>query len=519
MARLRPPWILLLFCLSASISLVTAEDDANLKYGLVIDAGSSGSRIAIYRWVPRASGGFGEVEEFIPEKTIRGEKEVEPGISSYASDPGKAGPSLQPLLDYAASFVPKGLQKSTPLFLGATAGMRLLTVEDQKRVMLEIRKYLSSPDCPFDFRGTNARIISGEEEGVFGWIQLNFLLGIIGARGDLAKEKAKTVTAFDLGGASVQITFEPDHDIMAGVFPVVFDGVVHRLYTHSYLQFGTDRALARVHDAVLTEANSTNESGVIRHPCMLQDLADKVGDQDVTGSGDAEACRALTRQLLLLELPCMNKPCGVMGVHQPHVDLSSLSYGMSNFYYYAKGLGLTDSAGQWTGSIADLSAETSKFCSLKWEDAIKSFPNEKPKYMKSTCFKGIYIEELLLHGFHFPRDEKKLVFSGKIGQEATGWTLGLLLYELQLVPIAVPETVCPQSALSRSSWQSQTLWLGFPALCLLVGFTGGLWYSQRQKLLRNGNGKKDPDVEFGRKRLLGEGEGRLPSSFGKSDFV
>jgi Golgi nucleoside diphosphatase len=44
----------------------------------------------------------------------------------------------------------------------------------------------------------NARVISGEEEGTFGWIAVNFLLQTF------AKGPSATVGALDMGGASVR---------------------------------------------------------------------------------------------------------------------------------------------------------------------------------------------------------------------------------------------------------------------------------------------------------------------------
>lgn len=49
-----------------------------------------------------------------------------PGISSYASAPAKAGESLRACMREAEQQVPRKRHQETPLYLGATAGMRLL---------------------------------------------------------------------------------------------------------------------------------------------------------------------------------------------------------------------------------------------------------------------------------------------------------------------------------------------------------------------------------------------------------
>ena len=48
------------------------------------------------------------------------------GISSYASNPARVGESLQGCLEEALALIPKAKHHETPMFLGATAGMRLL---------------------------------------------------------------------------------------------------------------------------------------------------------------------------------------------------------------------------------------------------------------------------------------------------------------------------------------------------------------------------------------------------------
>jgi Golgi nucleoside diphosphatase len=48
------------------------------------------------------------------------------GISSYVNDPSDAGPSLNILIKNAKRNVPRDKWSSTPVYLGATAGMRLL---------------------------------------------------------------------------------------------------------------------------------------------------------------------------------------------------------------------------------------------------------------------------------------------------------------------------------------------------------------------------------------------------------
>ncbi len=79
---------------------------AEANYGLIIDAGSSGSRIYIYCWKPAGANGIPWVKA---APGIEGESpwlhKVGTGLSRYAEDPKlkteDAWKSLQPLIEYA----------------------------------------------------------------------------------------------------------------------------------------------------------------------------------------------------------------------------------------------------------------------------------------------------------------------------------------------------------------------------------------------------------------------------------
>lgn len=50
-------------------------------------------------------------------------------LSSFVNDPSLAGQELQSCLNKAKHFIPSAEVAQTPIFLGATAGMRLLKYE------------------------------------------------------------------------------------------------------------------------------------------------------------------------------------------------------------------------------------------------------------------------------------------------------------------------------------------------------------------------------------------------------
>ncbi|XP_068067798.1 ectonucleoside triphosphate diphosphohydrolase 2 isoform X2 [Anomalospiza imberbis] len=240
--------LLALGCLLGILVLLLGSGDTRgppgFKYGIVLDAGSSHTAMFVYKWPADKENDTGVVSE-------HGMCDVEgPGISSYSLNPLAAGTSLEHCLNQALRDVPKEKHAGTPLYLGATAGMRLLNIADPQASDTVLRAVASTlKTYPFDFRG--AKILSGEEEGVFGWVTANYLLENFIKRGWLGEwiqPQKKTLGAMDFGGASTQITFEtmdtienPRNEVMLKLY-----GQAYKVYTHSFLCYGRDQVLKRL---------------------------------------------------------------------------------------------------------------------------------------------------------------------------------------------------------------------------------------------------------------------------------
>ncbi len=172
-----------------------------------------------------------------------------PGINSYVANPSAAGESLRSLIEFAKQTLIGERERwgTIPVYLKATAGMRVIrNLAARDAIMTDVRNFLSNPqNSPFFFKPTQARVISGEEEGVFGWLAVNYLNGRLEAAPQ-GLHAPVTVGALDMGGASTQITFQPPHDVLANYFPYYVKDRQVRLYTHSFLYYGYVEARRRV---------------------------------------------------------------------------------------------------------------------------------------------------------------------------------------------------------------------------------------------------------------------------------
>ncbi|KAJ4787000.1 Ectonucleoside triphosphate diphosphohydrolase 5 [Rhynchospora pubera] len=175
----------------------TESEKSSETYVVIFDAGSSGTRVHLFRF-----------DENIDLLQIDGQLEiyakVSPGLSTYAEIPQEAASSIVPLLEKAVNAIPENLRSQTPVKLG---------------------------------------------------VAMNYLLGHLG------EEYSQTVGIIDLGGASVQMAYAisaqaAENAPRTGEQYITehhLKGTNYYLYVHSYLSYGQDAARAEI-------LKSTNDS-------------------------------------------------------------------------------------------------------------------------------------------------------------------------------------------------------------------------------------------------------------------
>ena len=108
--------LLLYWCCLSSFSGSSPVEYSKLRgprFIVMIDAGSSGSRVHVYSYRPAHP-----LPEFeLPSRTLK----VKPGLSSFESDPSVAGQSLRGLVEFAQAAIPASLWADTAVYLYAYA--------------------------------------------------------------------------------------------------------------------------------------------------------------------------------------------------------------------------------------------------------------------------------------------------------------------------------------------------------------------------------------------------------------
>jgi len=134
--------------------------------GLVIDAGSGGSRLHVFRWEPRIFKTL-PPEISYPSQDEKWTSRMSPGIADLAGHPDLIVSHLVNLLKFAKATLSDSEDnfKDYPIFFKATGGMRQIPLGPREDVMTVVRSVLSNKTlCPFHFHNDMARVISGEEE-------------------------------------------------------------------------------------------------------------------------------------------------------------------------------------------------------------------------------------------------------------------------------------------------------------------------------------------------------------------
>jgi len=85
----------------------------------------------------------------------------------------------------------------------------------------------------------------------------------------VADSRDSLVGIMEMGGASTQLAFTPEGDILADLFPVLLAGDRYHVYVHSYLTYGKDEVFARVNNRLVANDTDNDSSQPVNNPCMF----------------------------------------------------------------------------------------------------------------------------------------------------------------------------------------------------------------------------------------------------------
>ncbi|KAF3760297.1 hypothetical protein M406DRAFT_52967 [Cryphonectria parasitica EP155] len=432
-----------------------SKDKPIVQYVNMIDAGSTGSRIHVYKFNNCGPTPELENEVFKMTKKIDGKSS---GLSAYPDDPQAAAESLDILMEAALETVPDKLKRCSPVAVKATAGLRLLGSEKSQRILDAVRAHLEDkyPFPVVSAENDGVAIMDGSDEGVYAWITTNYLLGNIGG-----PDESNTAAVFDLGGGSTQIVFQPNFKgLTDGGLPskmaegdhkydLDFGGRHFTLYQHSHLGYGLMSArdaifaqlVNEVYDAYQTERSWLSKP--IVNPCFASGMSKvvsvKLGDDHPLGAsrefnftgpstGGAPAqCRSLSEKILKKDAECKLAPCSFNGVHQPAIAKTFATediYFLSYFYDRTQPLGMPDSF-----TLREMQELANKVCGGEKDwDLFTSVGGalDELRDRPEHCLDLSFMIALAHTGYDMPID-REVKIAKKIKDNELGWCLGASL--------------------------------------------------------------------------------------------
>mmetsp|Transcript_1421 Transcript_1421/g.1905 ORF Transcript_1421/g.1905 Transcript_1421/m.1905 type:complete len:555 (+) Transcript_1421:167-1831(+) len=449
-------------------------------HGIMIDAGSSGSRLHLYEFEPRVLQSRDELDQAVsgrrlsvPISKSRWTQRLRPGVHRFVVAGGTRNLTqalhdyLNPLVEFATTLLHDKRQdwSQYPIFFRATAGMRMLSLEQRQTMLKIIRNYFAN-HTEFWFEDEFARVLSGEEEAIFGWAGINFAMGNLVQETEgvgTVLNPSKTYGALDLGGASTQIAFyEPHEDIMANLFKLQIGQAKHwNLYSHSFLYYGLNEARHRF-QAILLSSSGEEKIG---NPCLpgqsrqlIKGLPPMKWNEDgmevhrnVSSSsssvnvtfvndgpkGNFTQCLAITKQLLHLESNTWCQfahphQCSFNGVAMPPLPDSSEFLAFSNYHHIWQFLQLPSRA-----SLQELYEASERICQMSYEELMEYNENNirsvTEEEAKDFCFRSAYAYTLLSDGYGFSL-ENTITATNVVNGQKVSWAVGAMLYEINTLP-------------------------------------------------------------------------------------
>ena len=332
---------------------------------------------------------------------------------------------LGPIIDAASQFLQQEHIDDVPIYLLATGGMRGLN--NPQRVD-QILQAVHGTLCQFatTFRVdpfnhlTNARVISGKEEGVYGWVALNYgrdqhFWGLL-----------------EIGGATMQIAHldaalpvDPDSTTL-----VRLRASTHRVWSASW-PYGA-KLMRRGIDTIEFEDQNPAHGVDVDYNCLptgqrARSLARENPVLMNIGNGDFAACLGDVQEMfggLPDPLPSF---ATVLPPHQHFFGVSNPWY---TFKFFAK---WGDYELNQAYSRQKFRAAVEKYCTSSWDDIEWPNPNDPDRtngFIGERCFNAAWLLTVLYHPqrglyrdrqgpFWFPINEMQALLG-----ERDSWTIG-----------------------------------------------------------------------------------------------
>lgn len=367
--------LLTIALLVLQITTSFALNNTKAQYTVVVDGGSSGSRIYLYQYTPSKD-----------KNAIKliASKKITPGLSNFTNNTKQIGPYFKPLLTFIKQKLAQRriAESEVNFYFLATAGMRMFPRYQQDTVYTELKDTVQKQT---KFHIKQITTITGQWEAIYNWLAANYSYGTL--------QSGKTLGVLDMGGASTEIAFELHGDIpKQEVTYLRINSTTFPLYAVSYLGIGQNV----IRSQYLNNAN-----------CFPVGYTMPNGNY---GVGDYDKCIKDIKPLI----DHVQNVAKTKKLVPDNMDFIAV-----DVFYKLTHSTVVDLPKGFTPRI--LHSIGSKFCRQNWQNLRQQYGNDPGLY--KDCFNMAYFYTLLKSGYHF-KEHQFFHTTHDID-----WTLGVAVYQ------------------------------------------------------------------------------------------
>lgn len=380
----------------------------------VIDAGSSGTRLFLYRVEP---GRFARVEKLLEKEfPVMASGAKEDGINNFVRPDDPAGQAgvvpeiIDPLLEHAGRFLVDTATNPSAVEVNllATAGMRYAERLHGGPAVESLYESIRDGIHHHGFRVGEVRTTCGsEEEGIWTWINLNDV--VVRA----FDEGHEPVGIVEVGGSSLQLTFptDEDPDVVPHVHRVDLAGRHFAVSCRSFLGLGQDDARKEMRNRLGPHGSAVCFPDGFRAAADHGDVLDGVGAHRLAADGryDFSACSTAYAGIVRDRLDAAGLP-----------DLTHARgdfVGIDGVYYATEPWGIADAPARLADLIVARCGDVTNFPGI-----------EERELVQAQAANATYVHVLLERLFsHTGRRLLRAVPTRCDGDTVLTWTRGYLI--------------------------------------------------------------------------------------------
>lgn len=393
---------------------------------IIADIGSTGTRLHAYN-IQKPANVPKNAIPFITEIAIakNGDKRA---VADYYNNVKDLNGHIEPLYKDISSQLDKLNidTKEVPIYLYATAGMRLQDQKHQNQIYQEVIKIIAN--LGHNKNIIQAKTITGELEGIFDWLSVNYKLKTI-------QNNETTVAALDMGGASTQVAIEYPakykiNNKIQNLYKIKFANKEYNIFSKSILGYGLTQTKKKISDYDNKQAitHCSLRYGESSPPTQPQnqdhyshelgnDLNEAISIRQNHAQNDMKDFNFNNcSKFIQTYLKSKKEHLGITKIIKKSIENNMKFIAASGYYYKFK---LFNSK-----LPEDLIKSIPDSCHSHRAEFIKKFPNLSEQELNEACFDATYLKILLNNAYNIP--EKYHNFS--IPKHDIDWTVGAALF-------------------------------------------------------------------------------------------